>query len=249
MARQLGGPFRLDHKDQNLLEQLGFAILGSAAGATLILLGWRVIGAGAARKKARAAFLDECRPIFEKCAVAIAPTGFPRLSGRYRSRDFDIQALPDTLTFRKLPTLWLLVTLPSPMPVAATLDVMRRPTGSEIFSRFGTLPVQIETPRDLPADTAVRSDSPAGIPSQALLHPHLGVFDHKQVKELIVSPRGLRITWLAEEADRSRYLLFRDAEMGASPFPPTILRHLLDRLVSMADDLETTAPAAKEHPQ
>ena len=65
---------------------------------------------------------------------------------------------PTSLTYRKLPVLWLLVTIPEPMPIAGTLDIMVRPTGGDLFSRFGTLPVAIETPQGFPPDTAIRTD-------------------------------------------------------------------------------------------
>ena len=47
------------------------------------------------------------------------------------------------------------------------------------------------------------------------------LFADPLVKELVISPKGLRLVILAEEADRGRYLLFRDAEMGRMPLDPT----------------------------
>jgi len=43
--------------------------------------------------------------------------------------------------------------------------------------------------------------------------------------------------WLAEEANRGRYLLFRDSEMGLSPFPAAQVRPLLDYLIELREDL------------
>jgi hypothetical protein len=54
---------------------------------------------------------------------------------------------------------------------------------------------------------------------------------------VILSPRGLRLTVLLEEAHRARYLIFRDAEMGLSPLPPDTLRPFLDALLSLRADL------------
>ena len=132
------------------------------------------------------------------------------------------------------------------MPVGATLDVMRRPTGSEVFSNFGTLPVDLDPPSGLPPEAVARTDDPAGLPPESILRAHLPLFDSDRVKELVISPKGLRITYLAEEADRGRYLLFRDAEMGKQPLSPAILRPLLGRLVALAADLERlTAESGK----
>ena len=224
-----------------MLESVGLALLAALTGGTIVVLAWRERGAGARRVAARAGYLDRCARLFDRLVKGRAPTGFARLGGHYRGRPFDVQVLPDTLTFRKLPTLWLLVTLPAPLPVGGTLDIMRRPTGSETFSNFGSLPVQLETIPGLPPEAALRTDNPAGLLPERILHDHLVVFSSDLVKELVISPKGLRITYLAEEADRGRYLLYRDAEMGAVPLAPEVLFPLLDHLVDLAASIETHA--------
>jgi hypothetical protein len=42
---------------------------------------------------------------------------------------------------------------------------------------------------------------------------------------------------LAEEADRGRYLIFREAEMGMTPLAPARLSPLLDRLRAIREDV------------
>ena len=63
------------------------------------------------------------------------------------------------------------------------------------------------------------------------------MFDDPKVKELVLSPKGLRIVLLAEEADRGRYLIFRDAEMGQTPLAPARLSPILDRLAALRQDV------------
>lgn len=191
----------------------------------------------AKRRRWRAAYLDAVAPLFENQITALAATGFARLSGHYQGVQFDLQAVPDTLSYRKLPALWLLVTLTERMPTGATLDVMLRPTGVESFSNFRDLAVQIDTPHGFPADCALRCDDPAGIPAADLIVSHLARLDQDQLKELVIAPKGLRIVWLAEEANRTRYLAFRDAEMGCSPLPAARLEPLLAALIALRDDL------------
>ncbi|MGB5066334.1 MAG: hypothetical protein WBO29_03020 [Albidovulum sp.] len=217
-----------------MLENLGLALLAGATGVIALTLVWRDRGAGASRRASRANYLDRCEGLFDRPVKGQSPTGFARLGGTYRGRNFDVQVLPDTLTFRKLPTLWLLVTIPAPMPVGATLDIMRRPIGTETFSNFGTLQVQLEPIAGLPPEAVMRTDDPGGLPSEAVLRDHLGLFTSDRVKELVISPKGLRITFLAEEANRGRYLLYRDAEMGMEPLAAEVLRPLMDQLVQLA---------------
>lgn len=230
----------MDRQDLTLLA-LAAASLGLAG-----WLLWRLRGAARARAARRAGYFDAAAELFTGVTRGLAPDGFARLNGQRGGRVFDLQAVPDTLTFRKLPALWVLVSLPGPVPVGATFDLMLRPTGGETFSNFGALRHSVAAPAGFPPGAALRTDDPAGLPDAGLLRPHLAVFADPAVKELVISPRGLRLVILAEEADRTRYLLFRDAEMGAVPLPPARLRPLLEVLAALAADLEAAA-GTREH--
>jgi len=212
-------------------------LIAAAAAALAVWLAFRLVRAARDRKLARAGYFEALKPLFEGGETRVQPTGFPRMTGRRGGLSFDLQAVPDSLTFRKLPALWVMVSLPAPMPVAATLDILSRPSGQEPFTHFATLPQMLPTPVFLPASLAVRSDDAGGVPSQALLAAHAGLFADPNVKELLISPKGLRIVILAEEADRGRFLIFRDAEMGMSPLSPARVAPLLDRLAALRADL------------
>jgi hypothetical protein len=211
--------------------------LAAALAALGIWLGLRLIRESRARTTARAAFFDDLKPLFDDCETRLEPTGFSRITGRRGALAFDLQAIPDTLTFRKLPALWVMVTLPDPLPLRATVDLMARPSGQEPFTRFGTLPRSLPTPPGLPKDIAIRTDDASRAPPESLILRHADLFDDQKVKELVLSPKGLRIVILAEEADRGRYLIFRDAEMGMTPLDPNRIAPLLDRLASLRKDV------------
>jgi hypothetical protein len=213
--------------------------LAAAVAAVVLWLGLRLITESRARTKARAGYFDAVKALFTGGDSRLQPTGFPRMTGRKGALAFDLQAIPDTLTFRKLPALWVMVTLPEALPLAATIDLLARPSGNEPFTRFTTLPQTLPTPPALPKDVAVRSDDAARIPPASLILRHADLFDDPQIKELVISPKGLRIVFLAEEADRGRYLLFREAEMGRTPLSPARLAPLLDRLAALREDVLT----------
>lgn len=220
-----------------MIDQTLLTLLAALFGTAFAYLLWRSWTAGRVRAALRAAYLDEAKSLFDGGLKAVKPDGFPRLSGTYRGHTFDLQAVPDSLNMRKLPALWLLVSLPEPMPVTATFDMMLRPLGIEPFSKHAELPVQIAPDPMFPEDCAIRTDDPAGLPDRALLQRHLGFFADPLAKELLISPKGLRVVWLAEEADRSRYLIFRDGELGLTPFPARKLKPLLDYLLALRADL------------
>ena len=223
---------------------IGLLAAGLGLGLTrLVLLSWR---ASKARHLLRARYFAACGALLTQARSAAGTGGFPRLCGRYRGQMFDVQAVSDTLTFRKLPALWVLVTLPVPLPLRATLDLMIRPTGVEPFSNFHRLTDQIVVPAGFPEDCAIRTDAAEELPADALLRPHLSIFDDPHVKELVLSPKGLRLVFLAEEAHRTRYLIFRDAEMGVLPLPPARLEpHLRALLALRVDILAQQNPAGK----
>ncbi|MCB2127590.1 MAG: hypothetical protein KDE03_00570 [Rhodobacteraceae bacterium] len=228
------------------MAEFAVGLVAAGLGAGLAMLAAETLRRGRARAAERGAFFDEAASLFTRPRRGMGSAGFPRLAGHYGGAGFDLQAVPDTLTFRKLPALWVLVTLPRALPVAATLNVMIRPTGTEPFSHFHLLPDQIAAPPGFPDDCALRTDNPGALPPEALLRPHLRLFDDALVKELVVSPKGLRITFLAEEANRGRYLIFRDAELGRNPVAPARIRPHLDALLALCADLAGGASAPKE---
>lgn len=209
--------------------------LGIAFALLALWLAYRLITESRLRTASRAAYLDALKPLFEGGESRLQPTGFPRMTGRREGLAFDIQAIPDMLTFRKLPALWVLVSLPEPLPLSGTIDLMTRPSGNEPFTRFAALPHSMAALPGLPAEVAIRSD---GIPPPAaLVDRHAALFDEPKVKELVISPKGLRIVLLAEEADRGRFLIFREAEMGRTPISPRRIAPLLDRLAALRKDV------------
>ncbi|WP_216824668.1 hypothetical protein [Paragemmobacter aquarius] len=180
----------------------------------------------------RGALLDGCSGLFSDRLVKVSPLGFPRMAGTADGLRWDVQLVPDALGVRKLPALWLMVSLPAPMPVAGTVHLMLRPTGGEGFSRFRDLPDQVALPAGYPADAALRTDDAGAMPDPALLLVVLAL-GHERVKEVIVSPKGLRVTLLADEADRKNYLIMRQTDLGQHPVDARLLREAMDRLLAL----------------
>ena len=190
-----------------------------------------------ARSAARAGYLDPCLQLFDRPLKGVADSGFARISGTYRGQMFDVQVVPDSLNLRKLPCLWLLVSLVEPLPVAGRFDVMLRATGTETFSKFGDLPDQIAVPGGFPEGCSIRTDTPGALPSAEIIARYMAGLDAARLKEVVVAGAGVRVVWLVEEADRGRYLLFRDAEMGAVALMPEVLAPLMDGLCGLWADM------------
>ena len=214
-----------------------YPLFAIAAAALLLWLSWRLVRAQRQRHAARAGYFDALRPLFDGARTQVQPSGFSRLTGRRGPHHFDLQAVTDTLTFRKLPALWVMVSLPEPLPLTATLDIMARPSGQEPFTHFSTLPQMLPAPAGTPEGIALRTANAAGLPPEGLVARHASIFANPKVKELLISPKGLRLVILGDEADRGRYLIFRDGEVGQQPLAPARLLPLLDALRALRDDL------------
>ncbi len=229
-----------------MFESFFLVLLAALSGTAFLYMLYRRTLESRSRAASRAAFLDEVQGLFSGGLKAINPDGFPRISGSYQGLTFDIQVVPDALNVRKLPTLWLLVSLPEPMPVKATFDLMMRPRGVELFSKHASLPVQMQADSAFPHDCAIRTDAPLALPPRELLLRHIHILKDDRAKELVIAPKGLRIVWLAEEADRGRYLIFRDSELGHTPFPAAEVKPLLEYLISLRHDLAAATETAHD---
>jgi hypothetical protein len=209
-----------------LVLALGLAVWGASVVRSLLQ-------AIPARRRTRADYFVAAVPLMTDVRQRIEPTGFARLAGTSHGLRFDLQALPDTLTFRKLPALWVMVTLTEPQDLPGETHIMARANGQESFSRFGQMPVPVALPPGFPPDCALRCDHIDGLPPADLLARVAPLFTDPRLKEAVLSPQGLRLVVLAEEAERTPYLIFRDAELGATPFPAARLHPMLTALAEL----------------
>jgi hypothetical protein len=156
-----------------------------------------------------------------------------KLQGEYQGHRFQIQSIIDTLATRKLPSLWLMVTLPEPQSTTATIDMMLRASGPTTFSNFDFLPHTLPTPKGFPEQATIRSDDEhATVPVSAIL-PHLDLFHGRRGKELLISPKGLRLVVQAAEADRARYGVFREANFGDTVIDAKLAQDCMNTLLAL----------------
>lgn len=196
-------------------------------------------------RRARASVLSEAQALLSESRERLEPSGFPRVAGRFQGHAVDLQVVPDALTFRKLPALWLLATLTEPQPLTGETRVMIRPTGIEPFSTFSNLPVEASLPPGFPDTCVLRTEGPAHLPPSASLRALGSLFEHPATKEAVLAPTGLRLVRLVEEAPRAAYLLFRDSDLGATPIPAPMVRELLDSLIDLSKELAGSDPVGE----
>lgn len=173
------------------------------------------------------------KPVFEQRGA----DGYSRLTGTYRGFPVQIYPLVDTLATRRLPALWLMVTLQDKLPVKAHFDLMMRPAGPTTFSNFDHLPHTLDHQEGFPEHAVIRTDNTEDVLPVSLIAPHLEPFFGPRAKELLITQNGLRIVWLLAEAERARYGVLRQAEFGEVQIEGQLARDILDRLIAIRKDV------------
>ncbi len=159
-----------------------------------------------------------------------------KLTGGYRNSTFQFLTITDTLSVRKLPSLWLLVTLPKPQAFAATFDMMMRASGQTTFSKFDFLPHTLPLPEGFPPEAVIRSDQPSPAPEYAM-RGALGLFRNNWGKELLITPKGLRVVIQLAESEKARYGVYREARFTRAQIDAGLAIEIMNTLLQLDRDL------------
>lgn len=198
-------------------------------------------------RQQRAEMWRECLGVLQDAQVLQDDINFPRLEGRYRDLQVSLEPIADHVAYRKLPQLWLRATMRATLPVAGSIDLLVRPENIEFYSSLWSLPVEVPLPAHWPSHALIRADCEEVVSMIPLLDDHIGMFDDPRMKELVVSPRGVRLVCQLAQGSRADYSVFRRVNFGeALQVPSQRLRELLDRQLSLIHALRRhpATPAA-----
>lgn len=214
-------------------------ILGTLAALGLAaLLARQFINSAAKRKAEPDRIFSDAIDILHNSRIDNGSTvATHRLIGTYDGLETQVQTVADTLNVRKLPSLWLMVTIADALPLTATFDLMMRAAGPSTFSNFDHLQHTLPLPAGFPEQATLRTDDPGRVLPAHLVEPHLAPFFRPRAKELLISPRGLRMVVQLGEADRARYGVFRQADFGETAVDPVQLRDCLNLLIALRKDI------------
>lgn len=220
---------------------LGFVVAGALG---LVLLRQFQRSRAAASASRGRLFGEAADLLAEPSLQAMPEPNHPILHGRFRGLPVQLRAVVDTLATRKLPSLWLMVTVPVPTGVAAVFDFMMRPASASTFSNYDRLPHVVAAPAGWPADGIARSDHPLPLPAAERLEPALKLLGNARAKEFLVTPQGVRFVVQLAEADRARYGVFRQAEFGDIVVDRAFLAEVLTGMAEVVDNLRAERKAA-----
>lgn len=182
-------------------------LLLAAAVAILLLLGRREARVAAA---ARHSILDPSLNVLDAPKVEIDACGFPKMEGKFRGRSFRVALIPDTLTFRRLPQLWLDVTLKRSLPIDGSVAILVRQSGADYFSLTDHLNERLMPPENFPDVCLIKGEGPGAHHILDRIAPYVAsLLRDPQFKEIAVTPRGIRIMRQLAEGKRGDHLILR----------------------------------------
>jgi hypothetical protein len=213
------------------------------AAASCVLAGVLAEGYRRDRRRHRQwqqSMLDCADSPLANCARHIEPDGYPMLTGRFGGFPAEVRLIRDDVTVRKVPCLWLSVSLHAPLPGCPTIDVLARMRGTEFYSPLLRLPHRLEPLPPWPSELTVKCSSPAA-PLAELSRWICEHFADPAAKEFLVTPRGVRLVQQVAQARRAEYLVLRAGHFDAEPVAATTLHTLFARMLAVAQALSDHA--------
>jgi len=188
-------------------------------------------------RDSRAAMYRDCAHLFDEPRVVQDDVNFPVLEGQYHGYRVKLEPIADYLAFRKIPSLWLLATVYCDNPHRGAFDFLVRPQNVEFWSPAWKMETSLAIPPGWPEFAIARTDGQGDIPPLDILRPHGELFTDEKVKELLVTPKGVRIVYQADQAERAYYMVLRQLVFEHFRLSPDLVTRLLNRAISIHEDL------------
>ncbi|WP_137391640.1 hypothetical protein [Rhodoligotrophos defluvii] len=222
--------------------------------ATIALLTFAIAGATglaamAVREQrramaARARLLDDAAQVIAFPRIHTGPDGFPFATGCLGDgRAVKIALISDTLVTRRLPQLWLSVTVAAAAgETYPTFGVLARATGHEFFTCVHDLPMRFEPPPPLDAALLVRGAASAQDDLSRVAPALAGIFADPKVKEVAASPVGIRVIRQAAQGERAAHIGLRQARYGLDRVSPDLVHQSLAAIDTLSASFEARSP-------
>lgn len=211
---------------------------GLLSAGALASLAWLHLRGVKRTRGARAAYMSEAMALIDNSVVTQTSIDYPTIEGLFAGRKIRIEPHLDIIALRKLPSLWMMVTAEMARPVEGTLSVMMRPRNLEYWSPFGELGIEVATPSGWPEHAHIRAGTARATRLLDVVEHHADFLRDPRGKEILVTGRHVRLTWLAAEGDRARYLVTRQASFEGATLTRDNALALLQRAVMLAEAIQ-----------
>ncbi|HEV7417784.1 MAG TPA: hypothetical protein VGN98_16640 [Tianweitania sediminis] len=193
----------------------------------------------------RAHLLDEAAKLFPSAQYSLEPDGFPVVVvPRPEGGELVLGLVADTLVTRRLPQLWLKLTLREGEGIRDfSLGALARPAGSEFYAITHDLPDWLPPPK---GDVALLVRGKTISPGSEHIAELGSLFADTQLKEAVVTPGGVRIVRQACEGDRGTHLLLRQARFAIQAVPSETILQALRHAEQLSASMRSQAPTLAE---
>lgn len=191
-------------------------------------------------KFARLALFTEAIDLLEHPEMQQDGLGFPVLTGTYQDYEVKFTLIEDSLAVRKIPPLWLMVTIQGKQAIQGSLDLIVRPQNNEFYSPAWQWQGNLQVPSHWPQHSIIKyQDAPVDV---ALIDAEIPkMFADDRMKELLISSRAARLTYMAKQAERGEYLIMRNAIFNGEAIPKEVVEKILKQAIHIRQLLEKGA--------
>ena len=199
-----------------------------------------------AANAARRSILDSVAGQLDGATLTLDLSGFPKLNGTLHGDAVRVALIPDTMTIRRLPQLWLEVTLLCDLPLAgSSFAALVRPSGNDYYSLTERFTSQLLPPRSFPAECLVKGESASSQTTlDCVAECASRLFSDPKVKEFAATQNGLRIIRQLAEGKRGEHLLLRQSVFVDARAEPRDLDHMTTALQDLKTLLASPAKAS-----
>lgn len=189
--------------------------------------------------QARSTVFDDCMGLLQQAQISQDKANLPVLQGSYAGYKIALNIVEDTIAWRKLPPLWLLVKVSANKTIIGSLDMIMRPANNEFYSPSWQWDGNLTIPPSWPQHAIIKYQYQP-IDMRLLEHIIPTLFSDLKMKELLIMPELVRLTYMAKQADRGEYLIMRNAVYSEMPIDKTIVESLIKQAIEIRQTLENT---------
>jgi hypothetical protein len=166
--------------------------------------------------QARANLLNGFAKVMTVHETHFNTAGYASLQGIFNQTPLSLRIEVDNLTARKIPVMWLHIKLRNTSATNGSLDILVRPQNTEFYSPSWQWSEPVKPLAGWPEHARYMSrEVPPDL--QAIDTDVQRLFADEKVKELLITPDAVRLTYLIRQADRGNYLLLRSVQFDDEP--------------------------------
>ncbi|MEA2284072.1 MAG: hypothetical protein QOJ21_115 [Solirubrobacteraceae bacterium] len=166
----------------------------------------------------RRALLADAVPLLDDASISQHGIGYPTLNGADRGHRVTIQLVVDSLTLRRLPRLWLVVSVFRPTGLAGPVDILRDAQVPAMVTPSDRFRHVHPTPAEWPGEVRVASPGPSP-PDLRPFDAAAAVLGEPETKGILAGPGGVRIVQELARGDRAHWRVVRRVKFDVDPLP------------------------------